>query len=113
MADWEEQIRGVLNDPAQMAELSRLAQSLLGGETAEAPPEPQGLPGLDPALLGRAAGLLGSDPGESRGMGLLRAIEPYLAPQRRERLERARRLARMAKLAKLALGEGGGHGKAL
>lgn len=107
MGELEEQIRQVLNDPGQMAELSRLARSLLGGEaegSSEVPPEPDaGLPDL--------SALLGNGPGESaRAEGLLRAMEPWLSPKRREKLRRARRLGRLGRLAGFALGEARGDG---
>ena len=84
MGEWEEQLNRVLNDPEQMAELNRLAQS----------------------LLGRAAQLLGA--GEGRSEGMLRALAPYLSPKRRARLERALKLGRMSRLLRLFGEEGGG-----
>lgn len=102
MGELEEQLNRVLNDPEQMAELNRLAQSLLGGDApaAAAPPGPEA------ALLGRAAQLLGA--GEGRSEGMLRALAPYLSPKRRARLERALKLGRMSRLLRLFGEEGGG-----
>lgn len=108
MGEWEERIQQVLNDPAQMAELSRLAQSLMGGGDAEPEPDAPPTGGLDAALLSKAAKLLREDTGSEGREGLLRAMEPWLAPKRREKLERALRLARLSHLAKLAFGEGKG-----
>ncbi len=111
MGEWEERIQQVLNDPAQMEELSRLAQSLMGGGDTEAKPAESAPPelGLDASLLAKAAKLLRDD-GETGGrQGMLRALEPYLAPRRREKLERALKLARLSRLAKLAFGEGEGR----
>ena len=99
MGEWEEQLNRVLNDPEQMAELNRLAQSLLGGAAAPAP-DPEA------ALLGRAAQVLGA--GEGRSEGMLRALAPYLSPKRRARLERALKLGRMSRLLRLFGEEGGG-----
>lgn len=107
MGELEERINQVLNDPKQMEELSRLAQSLMGGAgpEAEAPQEP----GLDTGLLAKAAKLLREDTGSSQSrQGLLRAMEPYLSPRRREKLERAMRLAQLSHLARFAFGEGKG-----
>ena len=110
MGEIEERIEQVLNDPAQMARLSSLAQSLLGG-SAPPPEEPAaGDMGLDPALLARLGRLLTEDAGAERSReGLLHALEPWLSPGRRERLARALRLARLSRLAGRALGEGAGH----
>lgn len=99
MGELEEQLNRVLNDPEQMAELNRLAQSLLGGDAPAAP-------GPEAALLGRAAQLLGA--GEGRSEGMLRALAPYLSPKRRARLERALKLGRMSRLLRLFGEEGGG-----
>lgn len=110
MGELEERINQVLNDPAQMEELSRLAQSLMGGG-GEAE-KPAGLPelGQDAGLLAKAVKLLREDEGSASGstQGLLRAMEPYLSPRRREKLERAMKLARLSHLARLAFGEGKG-----
>ena len=108
MGEIEERIGQVLSDPAQMARLSRLAQSLMGGEGAppQTPPA-AGEAGLDPALLARLGSLLAEDAGAERSRGdLLRALEPWLSPGRRARLARALRLARLSRLAQRAFGEG-------
>ena len=110
MGELEERIGQVLNDPEQMERLSRLAQSLMGGEGA--PPEAAegGDAGLDPALLARLGRLLSEDAGAERAReSLLRALEPWLSPGRRERLGRALLLARLSRLAGRAFGEGEGH----
>ena len=108
MGEIEERIEQVLNDPAQLEKLSGLARSLLGGDAAPVPPE-AGLPGLDPALLARLGRLMTEDAGaEKARAGLLQALEPWLAPRRREKLARALRLARLGRLAQRALGEGEG-----
>ena len=105
MGELEERIQQVLNDPAQMAELSRLAQSLMGGADGESAAPPPG-PGPETGLLGHALPFLREDAGEGKSReGLLRALAPYLAPKRRERLERALRLTRLGRLAQKAMGE--------
>lgn len=107
MGELEERIEQVLNDPAQMARLGRLAQSLMGGEAPPSAAPNIGEPGPDPALLGRVARLMQAGAGEESGRdGLLRALAPYLSPARRRRLERALRLARLGRVLRL-LGEEG------
>lgn len=104
MGELEERISQVLGDPKQMEELSRLAQSLMGGGEAEKQAEPGSDAGLDAGLLAKAAKLLHEDGGGRQGM--LRAMEPYLSPKRRQKLEKAMQLARLSHLARLAFGEG-------
>ena len=109
MGEIEERIEQILNDPAQMERLNRMAQSLFGGDSAP-PEEAAGIPGFDPALLARLSRLMTEDAGAERSReGLLHALEPWLAPGRRERLARALRLARLSSLARRAFGEGEEH----
>ena len=96
------QIRELLGDPKQMAQIMDLAQSLMGG----AAPPPAGEEAAPPPVPPRPA-----DSGGER-QALLRALEAYLSEKRRRKLERAMRITRMAQLAKLALGEMGGAGDA-
>ncbi|MCR5664993.1 MAG: hypothetical protein K6G17_09005 [Oscillospiraceae bacterium] len=102
MDDLEGQIRQVLNDPGQMAQIMNLAQSLMGGDGEKPPASPAEEPGAESALLSRLASLM-SRGGESRQQALMKAIEPYLSEKRRQKMERALRLARMARLARLAM----------
>lgn len=107
MGELEERIEQLLNDPAQMARLGRLAQSLMGGEDPPTAATQVGESGPDPALLGRVARLMQAGAGEASDRdGLLRALAPYLSPDRRRRLERALRLARLGRVMRL-LGEEG------
>ena len=116
MGEIEERIGQVLNDPAQMERLSRLARTLMGGgdpppEAEREPParEPEAV-SPDPALLAKLGRLLSEDAGAERSRGeLLHALEPWLAPRRREKLARALRLARLGRLAQRAFGEGERH----
>ena len=111
MSEWEDQLNRILNDPEQMAQISQMAQSLMGGvDTAEAPPlGALGDLGLDAGTLGKLASLLRQEQqGDDKKQALLRALEPWLSEKRREKLERAMKLARLSRLAHLALGEGQG-----
>ena len=83
---------------SSMPDLSRLAESLRGGGSA------------DSALLGRLGRLLHSAQAENgREQALLEAMKPYLSEKRRSKMDRAMQLAHMAKLAQLAMGELGGE----
>lgn len=109
MGELEERIGQVLNDPAQMERLSSLARSLMGGGGA-AEPETEPGTGFDPAMMAKLGAMLREDAGaEHPREELLRALEPWLAPRRREKLARALRIARLGRLAQRFLGEGEGH----
>ncbi|MBR5343943.1 MAG: hypothetical protein IK149_08610 [Oscillospiraceae bacterium] len=107
MDELEGQIREVLGDPAQMAQIMGLAQSLLGGA-------PDEKPGSPPKGFAEKLGLPQPKPEGGAGdpQALLRALQPYLSDRRQRKLERALRITRMARLAKGALGGLGGAGDA-
>ena len=110
MEDWEERIGKILNDPGQMAEISRLAQQLMGGGANEVPNTPPPEPfGLDPGILASLTGLLREDSNGSPARAALQALLPALSPKRREKLSRAMRLAHVGRLALRAFGEERGH----
>lgn len=122
MSELEDEIRSVLNDPEQLARISAIAQSLMGGapqpeaadvRRAEAPdPASLGngmkdLPGLDLASLSK---LLRGGGAKSPRLAALEALAACLDKKRGKKLGRAIRLARLASLAKLGLESGeAGH----
>lgn len=108
MDELEGQIREVLGDPAQMAQIMGLAQSLLGGGA------PEDKPGSPLKGFAEKLGLPTGKPEGGAGdpQALLRALQPYLSDRRQRKLERALRITRMAHLAKGALGGLGGAGDA-
>jgi hypothetical protein len=111
MSELEDRLNSILNDPEQMARISSLAQSLMGG--GEGGPAPEGPPeraallggkdGENP-LPGKLSSLLGRS-GDADKRALLEAMKPYLSEKRRGKLDRAMKLTRMARLARLAMGE--------
>ena len=102
MDDLEGQIRQVLNDPAQMAQIMGLAQSLMGGG-GDAPQEPPPPP-RDGGLLGKLGALAGKPAASGGGQqALLQAIRPYLSEKRQRKVDRALQITRMAHLAKMAM----------
>ena len=106
MNELEEKLNALLNDPAELEKLSRMAAALMGGADA-APGAPD--PAPDGELSGKLTGLLGKAGGNDKSE-LLRALAPYLQPERQARLSRALRLAKVARLAAAALAaEGGGR----
>ena len=106
MNELEEKLNALLNDPAEMEKLSRMAAALMGG--ADAAPG-AGEAASDGDLAGKLTGLLGKAGGSDKGE-LLRALAPYLQPERQARLRKALRMAKVARLAAAALAaEGGGR----
>ena len=105
-----QKIQEVLNDPAQMAQVLELAKSL--GVTLPPPDAPAGSP---PEEIAPPDVPPAPPPVQSPPMGglaevqeaLLRALEPFLRPSRREKIERALQIARLSGIAGSALRRGG------
>ena len=136
VAEFDEKLNNILSNPDAMAQIMQLAQSLSGGQTAEAPPPPQqpapppppprqsppSAPpggadllssltgGLDPKMISKLVPLLQELGGQqdSNTRALLYALRPYLKPDRQEKVERALQLARLFHLGKKFLAEWGG-----
>ena len=136
VAEFDEKLNNILSNPDAMAQIMQLAQSLSGGQTAEAPPPPQQpapppppprqsppspppggtdllsslTGGLDPKMISKLVPLLQELGGQqdSNTRALLYALRPYLKPDRQEKVERALQLARLFHLGKKFLAEWGG-----
>lgn len=124
MSELEDKIAEVLRDPEQMAQISRLAQSLMGGEGAPSSAAPAeaaagaavggkldaldlGALGIDGAVLARVMRALNATGGGNMPQqALLDAMRPYLSEKRQGKLERAVKIARLARLARFALADG-------
>lgn len=123
MSELEDKISEILGDSEQMAKITKLAQSLMGGEgTQSSSPagaadtggdsagaaggfDPAGL-GIDAETLGRISHLLSSGSTQNREeQALLSAMRPYLSEKRRGKMDRAMKLAKLARIARLAIGE--------
>lgn len=126
MSDFDDKLNALLSDSDRMAQIMQLAQTLSGGNAAEAPPQAtettdappaddwfSSLSGnLDPKLLLRLMPLvqeLGSD-NNSHARTLLYALRPYLKQERQERIERALQLAKLLRLGKKFFKEWEGSG---
>ena len=137
MSEWEEKLNTLLSDPDAMAQVMNMAQSLSqqmgqpGG--VQSPPPDGGAAGAAPSSspppqagqMGDLSSLLGSiDPGmiakllpvltqlnrpeSGETAAFLRALRPFLKPERQDKVERAAQLARFIHLGKtLLLSEGG------
>lgn len=110
MAEMEEKLNAVLNNPQLMQQIMTMAQSLGQQSSAPEPPAPQkeatSAPPFDPALLQKLSGLATSAGTDNQQRALLAALGPYLSRDRVQRLEKAMRAAKMAKMASAFLGSG-------
>ena len=102
MEGLEDALQKLLQDPAQLAELSALAQSLGLGppESPPEPPQPKSAP--PPVSAAPPCGPFGA-----RQEQLLLALKPFLKPSRQEKIDRALRAARLSRLAGSALHRSG------
>lgn len=126
MAQWEDKLSAILNDPRAMEQILSIAQSLDGGKSAPEPteqvrtPEPRDegsgeadLGGLnvDPRVM--AAGMqalsVWQGPDDSR-TALLQSLRPFMKPERHGKLDKAVRITKLSKVVRAALDslKGGG-----
>ena len=121
MSEWEEKLNTLLSDPDAMAQVMNIAQNLsqqMGQSGGSAPP-PQGDPmgdlssllgGIDPGMIAKLLPVLSqlNRPESGETAAFLRALRPFLKPERQDKVERAAQLARFIHLGKtLLLSEGG------
>ena len=65
------------------------------------------LGGMDPAMLGKMIGLMGEyNKTDDRRENLLKAVRPYLKPERQEKIGRAVQIVKLARTARSAIGNG-------
>ena len=120
MEDLESKMASILGDPQMMQKIQAMAQSL----GAQATDTPQAAPPADsqavsqtvsqdtaggfPDLgtLQKISGLMGKSQIDGNQRSLLRALSPYVNPQRIQKLERAMRAAKMAGMASALLKSG-------
>ena len=124
MSEWEEKLNTLLSDPDAMAQVMNMAQNLSqqmgqSGGSAPPPPPPQGDPmgdlssllgGIDPGMIAKLLPVLSqlNRPESGETAAFLRALRPFLKPERQDKVERAAQLARFIHLGKtLLLSEGG------
>ena len=101
MNEFEQKLNSILSDPAEMEKISRLAAQIMGGGEAGAePPSGGGVPDL--------TGLLSSLGQGGDKAALVRALCPFLHPERQAKLQKALRLAEAARIAGVALEAYGG-----
>lgn len=119
MSELDEKLNAFLSDPDSMAQVMQLAQQLSAG--AESVPPPKAEPheaasppqpaGLDPHLLSRLMPFLQEyRRSNSQTMQLLTALQPFLKPEKQEKVARAAQLSHLIHVGKKFLLErGDGH----
>lgn len=113
MDELEEKINAVLNNPAELEKISKIASSIMGGNSnkpEEPPQEPDVDMGVDMGMLKQMlSGLRGNGGKKTESRDLLEAMKPFLAEKRRRKIDKAMKLARLASLAEIAVGGFGGE----
>lgn len=110
MADLEQTLGTILNNPQLMQQIMSLAQSLGTQEPPAVQAENPGknpLAGIDPAVLAKLASFAGNTGVDSDQQALLQALCPYISQPKVGKLEKAMRAAKMARMASGFLGQGG------
>ena len=121
MAQFEEKLGAILNDPQTMSRILSIAQSLDGGKSEREPvsdPSPEPVvepvsepaettaPGLDvdPRLMAAGMQALSAwqGPDDSR-TALLQSLRPFVGPERCGKLDKAVRITKLSKVVRAAL----------
>lgn len=122
MSEFEDKLNSILSSPEEMKKIMGVARSIsdsLGsGERTSPPSEANSrsitpsLGDLDPKMLKLMSSLMGEYKSQSNDKtALLKAMKPYLKPERQSALDKAADIVKMAHLAKIALSELGGGDK--
>lgn len=113
MAEFEDRLSALMNDPTMMQKIMALAQTLEGEQQPQQKSqEPQAAPvasetpfgTIDPSMLQALTGFAQKSNIDKDQRALLHALTPYLTRSRISRLERAMQAARMAGFATSLLG---------
>lgn len=113
MAQFEEKLGAILNDPQTMSRILSIAQSLDGGKSEGEPvvepvsePVETTAPGLDvdPRLMAAGMQALSAwqGPDDSR-TALLQSLRPFVGPERCGKLDKAVRITKLSKVVRAAL----------
>lgn len=109
MAELEEKLGAILNDPKMMQTIFAMAQSL-GQDSASSEPsikQSAAFPEIDPGVLQKIGSLASQSGIDPQQRALLSALSPFLSQNRMHKLEKAMRAARMARMASSFLNAGG------
>ncbi|MCD8001815.1 MAG: hypothetical protein LUE95_04435 [Oscillospiraceae bacterium] len=112
MDELEARLDSLLSDPSEMEKLKNLASSLFGQDgAADAAPAAAAAPSgesdttPDTGILRRLQSMMGAAEQDQGKAALVRALSPYLRPERAVKLQKALKMAQAARVARLALGE--------
>lgn len=101
MAELEERLASVLNDPKMMQQIMNMAQSfgnaIPNQDTGSSPVDE--VPPIDPGMLKQLSGFAQRGNIDANQRSLLKALGPYLSRERISKLEKAMRAARVAQMA--------------
>lgn len=110
MDELEEKINSVLNNPSELAKISKIASAIMGGEDAQSEAQPQQQEAdVDMGMLQQMLSSLRGGGKKSESRDLLEAMKPFLAEKRRHKIDKAMKLARLASIAEIAVGGFGGE----
>ncbi len=116
MAQWEDKLGAILNNPQAMSQIMSIAQSLDGAQDGQSAPDAQVTPAepvsqpadmgleLDPKLMevGMRALAAYRDPNNDRA-ALLQALRPFVKESRYGKIDKAVQIARLSKVVRAAL----------
>ena len=115
MAELEEKLNAILNDPQAMGQILTVAKALSGQDEengasietdapADSSSDPLSALGqLDPKLVQLGMRLLSDySIGDDRKTALLEALKPFLRPERQAKVDQAVRIARLTKVIRTA-----------
>ena len=115
MAELEEKLNAILNDPQAMGQILTVAKALSGQDEengasietdvpADSSSDPLSALGqLDPKLVQLGMRLLSDySMGDDRNTALLEALKPFLRPERQAKVDQAVRIARLTKVIRTA-----------
>jgi CHASE2 domain-containing sensor protein len=107
MSELEEKLSNVLNNPQLMQQIMSMAQSV---NSAPSPPEANTghipMPEPDINLIRQLSAMAQKGTIDPNQQSLLKALGPYLSPERIEKLKKAMRAAKMAQFATVFLNSG-------
>lgn len=107
MAEMEDRLNSILNDPQAMQKIMSMAQALGGTDPSapSSPPPPSTAPDIDIATIARISDLARNSNIDPREKALLKALSAYLSKDRIGKLEKAMRAAKLAKLASAGIAQ--------
>ena len=101
MENAENMILDVLNDPEKLSQVMDIAKNLGFSPPGEEPPAAPEAENLNMGAMLSMLQSMGSQ--EPQQEALIRALLPYLRPERQKKLQKAMRLAKLSNLAGVAL----------